>query len=344
MSEQWAVDGGEMGERIAGLPAQLATTWREVRQPDIPDRHSDVFSLVVLGQGVAALGGELLRGAVAHTAAIPVVVVRGYDLPGFVGPDTLVIACSHSGDTEETVAAFEEAADRGAKLAVITTGGALAAIARSRRCPLIAYRADGPPRADLGASLPGLLALARAVHVYTGNLDNDIADAVAALTAARDIFAPSIPTADNAAKQIAQSFVGKIPAIYGAGILASAAQWWVSQLAANAKTTALAATPVETNHVGAAGFGASSGHLAAVLMHSTYDHPRAQLHRQITADLLAQAGVPTHTLVAQGRSRLAQMLWAVSCGDWVSYYLALLLGVDPLGEDAVQYMKDTLAQ
>ena len=117
-----AVDSQGMAGHLAAMPEQVREAWQRTRYVDLPDKHADIFSFIVIGNGGAALAGEMLRGFVAHTAQIPVVVVRGYDVPAFVGPDSIAIAVSHSGNTQETIAAFEEAIDRGVKPVIITTG------------------------------------------------------------------------------------------------------------------------------------------------------------------------------------------------------------------------------
>ena len=132
---------------------------------DLPDKHSDIFSFIVIGNGGAALAGDMLRGFVAHTAQIPVVIVRGYDVPAFVGPDSIAIALSHSGNTEETVAAFEEAIDRGVKPVIVTTGGTLEWLATTHRAPLVTYTAEEKPRDALASMFTALVAIAHAVQV-----------------------------------------------------------------------------------------------------------------------------------------------------------------------------------
>ncbi len=355
MREQWveldrpetygAVDTQGMAGHLAAMPEQVHVAWQRTRYVDLPDKHSDIFSFIVIGNGGAALAGDMLRGLVAHTAQIPVFVVRGYDVPAFVGPDSIAVAVSHSGNTEETVAAFEEAIDRGVKPVIVTTGGTLEGLATIHRAPLVSYTAEAKPRDALASMLTALVAIAHAVHVV-GEVAADMDEAITLLETQRDAFGPQMPEHENPAKQIARALIGKIPAIYGGTMLEPVARAWKAKLNGYAKTTAIYDVLPEVNHTATVGYAFPAqlaDHLAVVQLRSSYDHPRVRAHWQVTTDLLDRRGIPSSIVEAQGRSRLAQVLWTLAFADWVAYYLALLNGVDPTAEEAIAYMKRQLA-
>lgn len=340
-----AVDARGMAAHLAAMPEQVRAAWHRTRYVDLPDKHADIFSFIVIGNGGAALAGDILRGFVAHTAQIPVVIVRGYDVPAFVGPDSIAVAVSHSGNTEETVAAFEEAIDRGVKPVIVTTGGTLEALATTHRAPLVSYTAEEAPRDALASMFTALVAIAHAVHVV-GDVAGDMDEAIALLEETRDTFGPDVPEGDNPAKQMARALSGRIPAIYGGTMLEPVARAWKAKLNGYAKTTALYDVLPEVNHTSTVGYAFPERigeQLAVVQLRSSYDHPRVQAHWQVTTDLLDQRGIPYRIVAARGRSRLAQVLWTLALADWTAYYLALLTGVDPTAEDAIAYMKRRLA-
>ncbi len=341
-----AVDAGGMLAQIAGMPERLRAVWEQVRAIDLPDKHADIFSFIVLGIGGAALSGDLLRGLVAHTAQIPVIVARGYDLPAFVGPDSTAVAVSHSGNTQETIALFEEAVDRGVKPVILTTGGTLEGLATVHRAPLVRYPADLGVPAALGAEFLALASIARAVHLLHGDLDAIVEEAMMLLDAARDGCGPDVPTASNPAKQMAGTLAGKSVLITGTGHLEPVARCWKGQLNGYAKTAAYADTLPDANHTTLMGFDFPAGlpdTLAVVQLRSSFDHPKVRAHGQVLTDWLAARGIATMPVAAQGQSRLAQMLHAMAFGDWTAYYLALLNGVDPTEEAAIAQMKRALA-
>ncbi len=339
------VDTQGMAGHLAAMPAQVREAWQRTRFVDLPDKHADIFSFIVIGNGGAALAGDLLRGFVAHTAQIPVVVVRGYDVPAFVGPDSIAIAVSHSGNTEETLAAFEEAIDRGVKPVIVTTGGRLERLATTHRAPLISYTAEAKPRDALASMFTTLVAIAHAVHVV-GEVAADMDEAIALLEAQRSTFGPDVPEDQNPAKKMARELIGKIPVIYGGTMLAPVARAWKAKLNGYAKTTAISDLLPEVNHTSTVGYEFPrrlADHLAVVQLRSSYDHSRVRTHWQVTTDLLDRRGIPYRIVEAQGISRLAQVLWALAFADWAAYYLALLNGVDPTAEEAIAYMKQKLA-
>ncbi len=333
------VDTTGMAGRFALWPQTFAASWAAARQIEVPDKHTDLFSVVIVGVGGSGLAGELLAGLLLHTAQIPVRVVRGYELPAFVGPDSLVLAYSHSGNTEETITAFDEAADRGAKLIVVATGGRLADLATAHRSPFVRYAAEGIA-SPLAAAFPALLAVARAVHILGGDLDQEVAETVRTLSDVTATMLPEVPAAQNPAKQIAQMFAGTFPVVYGVGFLEPVARWWAAEMSALAQTECHWDTPLEVNHGDAAGLAfpaVLAGQRAAVLLRSSYDHPRIVAHHTVTEAMLRDSGVAVQTVGAHGRSRLAQMLASVVLGDWAAYYLALLNGVDPMSDVAIHF-------
>src|SRR5262249_19659466 len=141
------------------LGAQLRAGWESSAAVNLPAELADVDAVVVLGMGGSAIGGDLVRSLVADDLKLPMEVVREYDLPGYVGRRTLVIASSYSGGTEETLSAFQQAVDRGARLVALTTGGELAARAEAVGAPALPLGFDCQPRAAVGCSLVSTLAV-----------------------------------------------------------------------------------------------------------------------------------------------------------------------------------------
>src|SRR3990167_568726 len=143
--------------RIEALPEQCEEAWHRAAEFTLPKEHANARETVVLGMGGSAIAGDILR-SLAVSGRKPVHVVRGYDLPSFAGSDALVVACSHSGNTEETLSAFEQALAAGAKAVAITPGGWLRELAEQSRIPAFVYQYEGEPRSALGWQLMALLA------------------------------------------------------------------------------------------------------------------------------------------------------------------------------------------
>ncbi|MGH9018074.1 MAG: SIS domain-containing protein, partial [Acidimicrobiales bacterium] len=155
------LDSLGMFAATAALPEQVAAAVAPAQGlPGLPD-HEYVEQVVVLGMGGSGIAGDLMVAVAGPFLPVPVVVVKSYDLPDFVGPGSLVFALSFSGDTEETVEAAGEAAGAGANVVVVTSGGELARLAQEWGSPVVPVPAAIPqPRAALGAmAVPPLIVL-----------------------------------------------------------------------------------------------------------------------------------------------------------------------------------------
>ncbi|MCZ7543068.1 MAG: SIS domain-containing protein [Anaerolineae bacterium] len=206
-----ALDPQDMIGHINAMPDHIERTWSRAQALPLPNRFAQADKVVICGMGGSAIGGELVAFALADQSRAPIMVNRGYDLPAFAtGEDTLVVACSHSGDTEETLAAFAQAGARGAQRMAICTGGALRAQADEAGVVTWTYDYASQPRAALGFSLTLLLALAHRLGLAR-DLDAAVAEAVAVMRGQTAQYRPETPTGANPAKQLAAALFGRIP-------------------------------------------------------------------------------------------------------------------------------------
>ena len=339
------VDPQRMGCLIAALPDHCAAAWDIARaELQLPAAYRQPAQVVVLGMGGSAIGADLVRGLYLDRLPAPLQVVRGYEPPAYVGPQTLVIACSHSGNTAETLAAFAAAECRGAKLLAITTGGRLADRAQQAGIPLIKYTCPTQPRAALGYSLTAMLAVLHAVG-WVPDAEEDLPAALDAVRSVGAEYAPQRPAATNRAKQLARRLWQRVPIVYGAGWLAEVARRWKAQCNENAKQWAFHEELPELNHNAVEGYrlpAADTAPLTVVSLESDRYPPAIRRRAAITRRVLAERSVPTEVVTVAGPNRLAEVLTAVHVGDWTSYYLALLNGVDPTPVPTLEWLKAEL--
>lgn len=310
----------------------------------VPD-HTSLSSVVVCGMGGSGIAGDVAACVGADRAAIPIVSVKGYELPAFVGPHTLAVLCSYSGTTEETLACFEQAHDRGAPIVAIATGGRLAELAAAHDAPCLAPAAGLMPRAAFPYLAGGLLVVLERIGVLP-DLTGDLIETDEVLREGAALSAPGIPADGNPAKGIAQMLEGRLPVIWGQeGPLAVAAARWKTQLHENAKVAAFSASVPELTHNEIVGTSASSELLerfVVVALRSTGEHPRTGLRIDAAIQLVTGhvgAVVEAH---AHGTGTLARLASAVQLGDLMSVYLAILRGVDPTPVDAIDRLKAEL--
>ena len=339
------LDAAGMRDRIAGLPDQAREAWAAAQAWELPPSFRTPRRVVVLGVGGSAIGADLVAALAAAASPVPVQVLRGHAPPA-TEDGTLVVACSFSGETEETLSAFEGTlGGEGMRLA-ISTGGRLSALAEKRGFPLFRYHWDGPPRSALAYGLLPLLAILQRLDALPAE-EGAAERALDGLSSGSTKWGTGAPESSNVAKQVAQRLAGRLPVILGAGILAVAAQRWAQQTSENAKQWAFHAGLPEANHNLVVGLGAPPAAVElmhVVLLDSPATDERSRLRLSLTAGLLDDAGVAHEQLNCGGESALGTALRACHLGDWVSLYLAVLNGVDPTPVPAIDALKAALAE
>jgi len=325
------VDSGDMAAAIGGLGGQLRTAADRLPTVELPPAPEPWRSVIVLGMGGSAMGADILRAAFAGRARLPIIVSREPDLPAWVGPSTLVVASSFSGGTAETLGATRTAIGRGAAIVGVTSGGELAALAdaHGRR---VAIEPGGQPRAALGSSA----GLVLAVLAAAGVVDRDVArtELLAAANACdrgTERYGLAVHAAANPTKVIARWLESRIGVIVGGGHLAPVARRWKTQLNENAKTIAAWDELPELAHNTIVGLEAAPvlrNAVHAIVLHGTEDPESAARRQAVEAELEASGTAHTTFAVERG-SPLVEAFAAVIAGDWVSFHLAMLRGVDP---------------
>ena len=345
------LDARDMLGAIASLPRQLTVGYAAAcerltvalassgasRPPPEPT------GLVVCGMGGSAIGADLVL-ACLPSLPVPATVVRGYVLPAWVTSRTLAVAMSYSGETEEALACVEQAGARGCTPICIASGGRLAALAGARGWPCVPLPPGAQPRASVGYLSMSLLAAIEAAGLCSGHAD-EVADAAALLRADNEAYGIDQPESSNQAKQLARKLARRLGVVYGAGPTASVARRWKGQLNENAKAPAFFNELPELDHNEIMGWTSlphvSSSALAVFLTDGSGD-PRLTRRVTLTAAAYDRLGVATEQVAARGSSCLARVFSLVQLGDYISYYVALLHGVDPTPVGAIQDLKDRL--
>lgn len=340
------LDPSGMIERIADLPRQCRMAWRGAIDLPLPVDFAEVDKVVILGMGGSAIGGDIVRSLALRAGRAIVEVQRDYYLPRWVDERTLIIASSYSGNTEETISAFSEALKSPAKKLVITTGGRLQGLAAERGVPMFVFHYRAEPRAAFGYSFFSLLAFFQNMGLIEVDL-RDIDEALDVLDKICGDLSKDIPCENNPAKQLASKLQGRLALIYGADFLSVVAHRWKAQVNECSKGWAFAECFPELNHNAVVGYSFPdwlNQRVTVVMLRSPMMNPRILKRYDVTGELLDKAGIASEVVEPYGRSELAQLMSAVSLGDYVSYYLAMLNGVDPSPVQPIDYLKQRLSE
>jgi glucose/mannose-6-phosphate isomerase len=339
------LDTQGMWEVTAGLPEQVEAAVRAASDLDGLPTREGIENVVVLGMGGSGIAGDVLLAAAGPFMAVPVVVVKSYTLPAFVGEGSLVFAVSFSGNTEETIEAASEAAVQGARVVAITSGGELAKLASGWGSSVVPVPDTIPqPRAALGAmSIPPLMVLEQ-VGLFTG-ASQWIALAVEQLKRRRDELVKDGSAAEELARRIGRT----IPLMHSSGAMGTAAaQRWKTQVNENAKAPAFWAVQPELCHNEIAGWGQHGDItrqvLSLVKLRHDNEHPQVMRRFELVDDLVREVVAGIEEVWAHGEGDLAQLLDLILFGDFMSLHMAYQEGIDPGPVPALVEIKQRLTE
>jgi glucose/mannose-6-phosphate isomerase len=328
------------------LPAQFEKCL-EIDYSGVSNQRFQPANIIITGLGGSAIGGDIARTLAWSQAKIPVIVNRDYNMPAFTGSDTLVIVVSYSGNTEETLSAYDQARSAGAAIICVASGGKLADRARADGYEVIRVPGGLVPRAATGY-LFAPVALALEKTGIIANVSSQLQETIAVLKELRQQLKPDAEPARNQARVIAQQLKGAIPVIWGAAVNSEAAALrWKAQINENAKTPAYYNSFPELNHNEIVGFEVPAdllGQIAVVMLRSPADSERINLRMEITAGIIKDRVKNIITVTAQGQSFLARFYSLAYIGDYTSVYLALEYGIDPTPVKVIDYLKAELAK
>ncbi len=341
------LDTLDMLGEIDGLPDQLQTAWQLGQTTPLPE-VTNLTSVVVSGMGGSAIGADLVAAAVASTCSVPVTVHRDYGLPAFArGRTSLVIASSHSGNTEETLDSFETARQLDCNIVAITTGGELARRAGDRDFPVWTFEHAGQPRAAVGYSFGLRLALFARLKLIP-DPTKELTSAVAAMKESQRNLRADVPAAQNPAKRFAGGLMGRWVTVFGAGLLAPVARRIKCQINEIAKSAANFEYLPEADHNTLAGTlhpeEVMMPHTMNLFLRAPSDHPRNRKRLELTKKAFMLDGLNTEFIDGRGDTPLAHMWTTILFGDYMAYYLAMAYGVDPTPIEALSNLKEAMKE
>jgi glucose/mannose-6-phosphate isomerase len=340
-------DKSNMKDILSSFADQYSETKNIAQNFDkIPSSYKDFRNIVFSGMGGSAIGGDLIRTLFGDECPIPVVVNRDYNIPKFVDHSTLFISASYSGNTEETISAFGQALDRQAKIIVISAGGELQKLAKENDIPYFEIEKKGiQPRCAFGYMFVPMVYFLSKLGLIANQSDNF--DETAELVSKSAFkLATNIPVINNKAKQLAIALYNKIPVIYAPqSHFDVIAMRWKGQINENSKAFAFCGVIPEMNHNEIVGWGIPhdvTWRCVAIILTHKDESDKIKKRIAVTSSLIAETGAQVIEIQAEGDTPLTKALYLIYLGDMMSYYLAMLNGVDPTPIERIITLKSML--
>jgi|TARA_B100000809_G_scaffold9069_1_gene8669 glucose/mannose-6-phosphate isomerase len=342
------LDPSGLHRRLQGLPSQCRQAWQEAKQTEVPGHWRDCTEVIVAGMGGSAIAGDLVSDLAGPSASMPIRMVRDFRIPGILTgnkPGQLIVVCSFSGETDETLAMFDQARSAGLAMATITGAGTLARRAAEAAIPVMTVNAPGEPRSAVGYSLMLLASLLGRIGVLSVS-DSEVDDAVNSAESMVSQVGIDVPTEDNQAKLLAKELVGRLVLVYGGGALSGMALRWKSQINENGKSWAFAELLPEVLHNSVESFPGSPEILqrtTALLLKPCHTTPELGRRYEVLRETLDRSGIENRMFTGVAGGLLAQSLSMIVLGDHVSYYMGLLNGINPAETPNIDFSKEQLS-
>ncbi|MFQ5647755.1 MAG: bifunctional phosphoglucose/phosphomannose isomerase [Candidatus Aenigmatarchaeota archaeon] len=288
-------------------------------------------NILVAGMGGSGIAGDLLQD---YLKTVPVAVSKGYDVPDWVGRETLVFVVSHSGNTEETISMWRQAQKKGAKTIAIASGGKL-----GKAKTKVVIPGGMPPRCALPYLFIPILVVLNKLRIVKG-LDKEVKDAVKTLKAFRNMHTMKL------AKRLAERLYKHVPALYASDRYKAVVKRWRKQFNENSKTIAVSNYVPELNHNEVTGYANPKmrGVFSVVVLKDKMDSPKIKKRMELTVKAVKDSGSEVTVLSIPKGNQLSKILTSVYFGDWVSYFLAKEYGVEPKETKLQEELKKKMAE
>ena len=315
----------------------------------VPAPTRNFKNIVVLGMGGSAIGGNLLSDYLAGELSIPIVVIRGYDIPKFIDENSLVFAVSYSGNTEETLSALKRCLEAKARVIALTSGGKLAVLAQENNFPVIKVPAGIQPRAAISyLFFPVLKATERLGLIKERTGEGEIEETLNILEELSREYGAKSPTKNNFAKKVALSLYQHLPLVYGSeGLFGAVAMRWKTQINENSKWPCFWNVFPELDHNEIVGYEIANSinrQVKIIYLQDKEGFSRVEQRREITRKIIEDKVAEFIICPTKGKSKMARMFSLIFLGDLTSYYLAILNQVDPSPVACIEDLKKELAK
>ena len=339
-----ALDQSDMRGAIMGFPDQIKQSFYIMKNWTPHNEYNDIQTILVLGMGGSAIGGDVARVISQNSCSLPIIVNRSYNVPGWVDSHTLILASSYSGRTEETLSAFAQCRSRNCSIIVLSTGSKIIDYAEEYGLDRIIVPGGFQPRAALGFSFSLILLLLNRFKFIQDEIITLVNHSIEPLA----LLSDELIKVNNTSLAIAEQIHKTCPIIYGSEDLTwVAALRFRGQLAENAKMLSFHNHIPEQNHNEIEGWTVNPdimNRFSIIWMWDEEDSCENRMRMDISSSLLESYAGTQLIITQRGDNRVERLLKLIHYTDWVSYYTALLNNVDPTPVNRIQELKSKIAE
>ncbi len=338
------LDKDNIFDMIGAQPDHLRRNFADTMHQDVTHEHGvGIQNIVLAGMGGSALAANIIKNWMYDNFTVPFEVCRSYDLPDYIGPNSLVILSSYSGNTEETLKCYEKAVGQSAQIVIMTAGGKLKKLAIENNHTLLDLPEDFQPRLAVLGGLKALACLFEDMKLVSAvDLRGQLINVADFLDKMKFDMSPD-KEEGNLAKEIAEKIAGNIGVIYAGSALGSAAYKWKIDINENGKQLCFYNTYPELNHNEFQGWMfPEKKDVVSVQLESSLESEQMQKRMDITKNILKDHGFKPIVVQAKGETEIEQLLYTILLGDYVSAYVGILNGINPTPVELVEKLKKEL--
>lgn len=326
-----------MKDLIAGFSRQLRAAVEIAEAGNIcPNQDVNITNIIVCGLGGSGIGGTIVSSLLRNSLPVPIFLHKDYGLPAFVGSNTLVICCSYSGNTKETLSSFKEAIQRQAPIFVITSGGQILQEALKHNVPHITIPSGMPPRSCLGYSLVQVLAIIGKFYPNSSLIHQ--------VRAAADLLDQYETDIQSEARKYSEIIVKYLPIIYSESKMEGVAIRWRQQFNENSKILCWHHTIPELNHNELVGWAKPHEDKMVLFLRSDFEYSKSAYGIELVDEIIRKYTDQVYHIKPKGSNLLEQSIYLIHLGDWISYFLAELRQVNPEEVAVIDHLKSKLEQ
>tara|TARA_R110002049_G_scaffold98598_4_gene240046 strand:+ start:1436 stop:2422 length:987 start_codon:yes stop_codon:yes gene_type:complete len=326
-----------MDQLIADFSKHLAQALEIAKATTFKPTNKSFKNVLICGLGGSGIGGTIVSQLISNSSTSPIVVNKNYTIPNFVDENTLVLCCSYSGNTEETIMMYESAKKKGAEIVIISSGGKFIDLAKANNHNFIQIPGGNPPRAAFGLSFPQIIQVLAYYNIISSNHRDEIYKAI-------ELIDKNEEEIKAEAKGIAQQLIGKIPVIYAEAIMDGIATRFRQQINENGKMLCWHHVIPEMNHNELVGWTEKNDDLVVILLRNASDFSRNQKRMDYNKEhVFTKYTSNIIEIHSKGDSLLENFIYHIHLEDWISFYIADIKKIDAVEVNVITGLKNFLS-